>query len=232
VPDEDEPTPGLDQGDAPERTSLSSKLTSAFSSGSSSGGDAEVRDRMRTLDPLERKWGLGGAAITLVLAAIFIPSLLHNTTQTLTTSPTKSGRCPVGYQLVGHVCESHVVHHPSEYVLRFTLLAVLGLLLLASVWFSKRTLTVFISFLTGLAAGTVGLLLIFYGGWLLVRSWRLQRYGATDAATVRKVAGERAAAKREAKKTGTATAAVATPSAKAAPTPSKRYTPKSKPRRR
>lgn len=214
-----------DDEETPAPRGLASRVTSIF--GAKPGAsipDPELKERMRTLEPVERKWGFGAAAIPLVIALILLPSLLHNTK--VTAAPVKH-KCAAGFRLLKGTCTD--IEHPSQFVLRFLLLAALGLLLLFAVWASKRTLAVFLGFLAGLAAGPLGLLCIFYGGWLLVRSWRLQRYGATDGATVRKVATERSAAKREAKK---AAPSVALASGKAPPPPSKRYTPKAKPRKK
>jgi len=225
------PTPDPTIEAAPAATS-SSWATRIFSSQGSSGTDADVRERMRTLDVAERKWGFGAAALTLAVAVIYIPFLLHNTKATTTVSPVK-GKCPAHYTLTNPTtCSQTVTHHPSEYVLRFCLVLVFGLVLLGAVWFSKRVLTVFMSFLAGFAVGTVGIVLFGYGIWLLVRSWRLQKYGAVDAATVRRTTAERAAAKREAKKSGAGAAEAAPGAARGTPPPSKRYTPKAKPRRK
>jgi Flp pilus assembly pilin Flp len=121
-----------------------------------------------------------------------------------------------------------VTFTPGHYAIEFGLLVVLGAVILFGVWRSMRVLVAVASLFSGFASGLLGLLSIFYGAWLLLRSWRLQRYGVTDGASVRKVATERATERREAKK------APATPAA-SGPQPvtsSKRYTPKAKPRKR
>jgi len=70
-----------------------------------------------------------------------------------------------------------------------------------------------------------------YGGWLLARSWRMQRYGTTDSKEVRELATERAEAKRAARRAGKGggTDRVVP---RSGVTASKRYTPRAKPRRR
>jgi hypothetical protein len=200
-----------------------------------SGADDDKRRKLRTLDDTERKFGFGAAILAVAIAVLFIPSLLHDTKQTYTAKVVK-GVCPPFYPPPVHgTCTRIVVQHPSDFVLRFILLMVLGLLLLAAVWASKRTLVMFMSFLTGLAAGTLGLLLIFYGGWLVLRSWRVQRYGTTNSKEIRTIsterAAERSAGRREAKKAKGTTQVPPSPG-KSPVTPSKRYTPRAKPRRR
>jgi hypothetical protein len=193
--------------------------------------DDDTRQRIRTLDDTERKFGFAGVALILAVAALFIPSLLHNTKQTYTAKAVK-GACPPGWDKPVHdTCTNIVIQHPSDFVFRFVAILALGLLLLYAVWASKRTLVVFTSFLCGLAAGTLGLLLLFYGGWLLLRSWRVQRYGTTNSREIRSMATERAAERREAKRSARTPQASPSPG-KGPVTASKRYTPKAKPRRR
>ena len=215
-------------------------FSTIFSSKRSRGAvdDPELRERMRTLDPTERKWGFGAAGLTLAVGAIFIPSLLHNTNETVTAAPVK-GACtlPYTYNHATKLCEHVVVHHPSEFILEFSLLVGLGLVLLFAVWKSMRSLVIFTSVFIGLATrlSPIGLIPLAFGVWLFIRSWRLSRYGTKNSKEVRQVATQRTAAKREAKRAGTAQV---DPLVKSAPTPSKRYTPskrttaKSKPRRK
>jgi hypothetical protein len=179
---------------------------------------------------MERKWGFAAGALPLMVAAFLVPFLLHDTVQTATTAKVNN-KCPSPYKLVGANCVHPVTHHPSQYVVQFCLALLLGIALLTVVWFAKRTLTIFVSFLAGLAIGALGLALIGYGGWLLVRSWRLQRYGATDGKTARATSMQRAEAKREYRR-AQRSGATPSPTGKSLPGQSKRYTPKSKPRRK
>lgn len=191
----------------------------------------ELRARMRTLDDKERKYGWFAVGFGGLAVLYYVPRLLHNTTQTLTAAKTSHGTCPSGYSIVAKVCTQYDITHPADYVPYFIALVAMTAVLIGAIVNSKRTLATFVSFFAGLAAGSLlSLPLFLYGGWLLLRAWRIQRYGATDAATVRKVSVERAAARKEARRSGTEAAATAT--SKAPPTPSKRYTPKAKPKKR
>jgi hypothetical protein len=181
---------------------------------------------MRTLDVLERKWGFGIAAIPLVIALVLLPRVLHNTPGTASTKFVLHHCLPAHH--VGALCVVPVIFTPAHYALEFGLLVFMGAVLLLGVWRSMRVLVAVASIFAGLATGFVGLVPIFYGAWLLLRSWRLQRYGVTDGASVRKVVAERSKEKREAKK---APAPAGDPGARPV-TQSKRYTPKAKPRKR
>jgi hypothetical protein len=177
---------------------------------------------MRTLDPVERKWGFAVGAVPLVVALVNLA--VHAKVSVL--KPLVLGRCLAPGHLVGKSCTELVTQKAS--VPEVALLAFLGIVIMLSVWRSMRTLVAVATIFAGLASGLLGIVSIFYGGWLLLRSWRLQRYGVKDGAGVRKVATERAAVKREAKKSPLKLDAAGTKPV----TSSKRYTPKAKPRKR
>jgi hypothetical protein len=98
----------------------------------------------------------------------------------------------------------------------------------------------------GLGLGS-GLVFFFLGAWLIIRAYRLQKYGTPSMLTSNRVAREMATARKEGREpdieaiTGnptTLTKGVTKPSSTSAPaklpTPeaSKRYTPKKPPRKR
>jgi hypothetical protein len=133
-------------------------------------------------------------------------------------------------------CET--IYHPSDFIIQFCVLLAVGGVLLFAVWRSKRSLAIFTSLFIGLGSFFVGVPVVFLIGtafavWLLVRSWRLQRFGTTDGKEIRKEAVARNEAKREARRAAKEGRDV-TPAATGRTTvePSKRYTPKAKPRRR
>jgi hypothetical protein len=200
--------------------------------------DSEMRQRMRTLDDTERKLAWAAGAIALLISLTYIPRLSHKTV-TWTSEPFgKHHSC--AYTLVKKTCELKTITFPSDYIGFFLLLIVLGFVILACAYWRKRSLTIFASLLAGFFSSIVGLLLIGYAAWLLMRSWRLSRYGAKDGATARKVALERAAERRELRKSTPRDARAARAPRSKGPTPptkstvsrSKRYTPKAKSRRR
>ncbi len=227
-----------DDEDAPPATGRRSWRSSLFTpTAEQELSDPELRERMRTLDSTERKWGFGASGFVLVLSLLLVPSLLHNTKVTVSGKPDRATCLREGdfWSLTSKTC--YHLYHPSDFALEFALLIVIGGVLLFAVWRSMRALTIFTALFVGLAAifvgvAVVGLLAIGYGAWLLTRSWRLQRFGAKDSKTVRKVAAERSGEKREAKREAKNSASGSVVSSKTTVTPSKRYTPKSKPRRK
>jgi hypothetical protein len=198
--------------------------------------DNELRQSMRTLDPLERKIGWVVGALPLLLALILSPDVLHNTPGTAIKVLKKGQHCPV--KLTGTTCVVSVTNHPSQYALQFSFFVAIGLIILFGVWRSKRVLVAVASLFAGLGTGVTGILSIFYGGWLLLRSWRLQRYGVSDGASVRAIAVERSKERREnrgAPRTPRTSRKASTTATTAGPKPpqsSKRYTPKAQPRKR
>jgi hypothetical protein len=107
----------------------------------------------------------------------------------------------------------------------------------------KRTLVTFSLFLTGFAftvfIPAVGLLWIALGGWLMLRAWRINKYGSTNAKIVAKEAAASRASgrnrtKREPARSGakSATKSTSSPGERRPPTANKRYTPKSPPRKK
>jgi len=108
-----------------------------------------------------------------------------------------------------------------------------------ALWKRKRTLVTFSLFLIGfgftLFIGIVGFVFILLGGWLMLRAWRLNKYGSTNAKVV---AREAAAARprkgeRATKDRGKEPAKASSSSGdRKPPTASKRYTPKAPPRKK
>jgi hypothetical protein len=215
-----------------------SRLTSLFTpSAEAELSDPELRERMRTLDTTERKVAFGDAGIVVAASLLLIPYLLHNTTQTSSTALPHSKCLLPPLKWTGKSCELVQLFHPSHFALPFVLLLAVGVVLLFAVWRSIRALTIFMSLFAGIAGFRYSPIIFICGMgvaiWLLVRSWRLQRFGAKDSKTVRKVAMERSAERKEARRTEKQAGSTPRVAGKAAPTPSKRYTaPKAKPRRK
>lgn len=227
-----------DDEEAPPSPERRSRLTSLFTpSAEAELSDPELRERMRTLDTTERKVGFGDAAVVLVAALLIIPYLLHNTKQTTSTTLPHSRCLAAPLTWTGKSCELTQLYHPSHFALPFALLLGIGAVLLFAVWRSMRALTIFMSLFAAIAGFRYSPIIFLCGMgvaiWLLVRSWRLQRFGAKDSKTVRKVATERAAERKEARRSAKQSGSTPRVTGKPAPTPSKRYTaPKAKPRRK
>jgi hypothetical protein len=96
----------------------------------------------------------------------------------------------------------------------------------------KRTLVVFNFFILGLATipllAPVGFILLVLAAWLMMRAYRINKYGSPIAKVVAKQAAARPP-RRERKK---AVSTASTPGAYKPPTANKRYTPKAAPRKK
>jgi hypothetical protein len=107
-------------------------------------------------------------------------------------------------------------------------------------WKRKRTFVSFDLFLIGFAftlfIGLIGFVFILLGGWLMLRAWRINRYGTTDAKAIRQEAAARPRGKGAASTSKSSSAskgkASSGPGARKPPTASKRYTPKSPARKK
>ncbi len=200
-----------------------------------------AKEKIRTLDRTERRFGIAAIVLLALMALLLVPHLFHNTT-TFESEPLVKGHCNYPrYPGEPSGCHLKVITHPSDYVAPLIALVVFAGAALLGLLRNRRSLLAFTSLLGGLAVFTlvyppVGLLLILYGGWLMARAWRLQRYGVADAKSVRKIVAERSAqrsverkAARQARRTGVE---VETSAGRTKVAPSKRYTPKAKSRRR
>lgn len=186
--------------------------------------DAERRRWIRSLEPLERRWGTILAGVAALLSVYSIYEIIHNPT--------------VSEKITGANGHSHtgLVHQRGTYELVLVIQLVLALGMYIGVRYRRRSWLAFSGVMTGLVASSVitlffGVPFLVFFGWLIVRAWRVQRYGSPTA----KGAAAGAVAKREAKRSGKPTGApgrAGAPVAKKGTTakssdPSKRYTPKS-----
>jgi hypothetical protein len=206
------------------------------------------REVVMGLDALERRISFIAAGITAIIAAYFLPHLLKNTTVTDTANKAKSKPyCSKPYHLVGNACKHLQLTHPSFWWPEFLLIIVLGSALLIFALRRKRVGVVVAGLMSWLAltSSTIpaaGLPFLFVAGWLLVRAFRLQKWGNASFSGSNQAAREQAKAKRagrEASPRVTKSARRSKPApepavarSSAPPAPSKRYTPKQKPRKR
>jgi len=221
------PTAG-DGSSKPPQT-LTARILGAFTGPPSSGGSEAKTDppevlspderkaAMTTLDRTETKWALGGLILAAV-AGIGIPAY-YLVANPLTKEDGKYVAVSPDAGLVGGV------------ILLFTVIGFLAL------WKRKRTLLAFALFIIGLAFTVfllpVGFAFIVLGGWLMLRAWRLSKYGTTDSKVIRRVAATqpRGRQRKEAARSTSKTAS-STPGARKPPTASKRYTPKAPARKK
>lgn len=222
--------------------------------------DEQVRQQVTGLDLTERKVGYLGAALAAVLALgatlpyVMNPHKAVTQTQKATAGstwvtvggvPVKKATevCPAhySYSASGKDCVQLVFHDRQYWVFVLLVLLLLAIVLLVATRIGRRAPLGFAALLSGFAfesqVGLLGLPFIFGGGWLLVRAWRVQRYGTPNArgamATAREGPPRRgrsgaAGGGRPAGKQGKA--ATATADRRPNPSASKRYTPKAKPK--
>jgi hypothetical protein len=207
--------------------SWGARLTGAFGGSSSSAGSdtrpapGEVlppeqrKAAMSTLDQLEIRWSLG-AFVLAAIGGIAIPAYIIATNKL-----TKEGKDTIAVAPDAKLLGGAIL-----------LLCVIGFLAL---WKRKRTLVTFDLFLIGFAftlfIGLAGFAFIVLGGWLMLRAWRINKYGTTNAKTIAKEAAARPRG-RERKEVKTSSKAGSSPTVRKPPTASKRYTPKSPPRKK
>jgi hypothetical protein len=222
-------TPSAGNGSNTPQT-WSARLLGAFSGPRSSAGvsddktdPAEIlppeerKAAMSRLDQMEAKWTLG-AFILATIAGIAIPAYFIAVNKV-----TKRGKNTIA-----------VAPDAKWLGALILVLCVIGFLAL---WKRKRTFVAFDLFLVGFAftlfIGLIGFVFILLGGWLMLRAWRLNKYGTTNAKIIAKEAAARPrgrerkqAAKASSGKSPTKTGERRPPSA------NKRYTPKAPPRKK
>jgi hypothetical protein len=202
------------------------------------------RELVMGMDILERRFGFAGAGIALVLALLFIPRLIKNTTITITATPSKANLCAKGYHLVGTVCNKPEITHPSYWLPQFFEFVIIGGAIAIFSYYRKRVGVIVGSFLLGLATGTAGIFFLALGGWLAVRAFRLQKYGDASFRGSNLIARERAKERRTSRgpraprgartprgaRSSKSSTSSTSPTSRT-PAPSKRYTPKKTNRR-
>jgi hypothetical protein len=190
------------------------------------------------LDSIERKVSFYAVGIAMVVSLFYAVAWVRKWPYRTSTKFVKGKSCPSAFPThVGTYCE-HILRQASSYwSTHFLLVFVIGLIIAFFTWRKKRAGVACFACFLGVAMQFIGVLFLFLGVWLIVRAFRLQRYGEAGWRASNKVAREMAQAKKEGrvvtpKKSSAAPAAPVTPGPVAPPTASKRYTPKQKPRKR
>jgi len=183
-------------------------------------GPDERRAAMSGLNAVEVKWAKAG----LVLAAglgIILTLYLSSAHRTRTETIIKHGKKV-----------KDVVPISGTWLLLGAIVLVfcgLGFLALRR---RKRSLVVFSFFVTGfsftLIFAPLGFALILLGGWLLLRAYRIQKFGTANA----KLAAKQAATRPPRRERKQAVATASKPAAHKPPAANKRYTPKAPPRKK
>jgi hypothetical protein len=195
--------------------------------------DNEKRAAILGLDTLERKVGLYGSGLALLIAlatqlgGVLNPKLAVK--QSL--APLKGHICTYPKQLTFNKssgkCTGELPYPLEHWVIGLVLLLVFALAMFVTVRIGRRGPLGFAALMTGFAfetqVGILGFPFIAAGGWLLIRAWRVQRYGTPTATKVNPTGEKRPPAPRAERPTRAKKAKAKAP---AGPAPSKRYTPK------
>jgi hypothetical protein len=171
---------------------------------------------MSGLDVNEVKWAKAGLVLATLLGGYLTYYLAEK-------HPTKSVKVH-GHLRQVPISQSWLLVYAA--VLLFCIIGFIGL------YYRKRTLVVFSIMIAGFAitefSAPIGFAFIVLGGWLLLRAYRIQRFGTANA----KGAALAAAARPPRRQRKAAAAAASKPVAHKAPSANKRYTPKAAPRKK
>jgi hypothetical protein len=190
------------------------------------------------MDRIERSVSLFGVGIAMVISIVSLIAWVKKSPVITTQKYVKGKTCPSAFpKHVGEFCEHVLKASDSYWATRFLFVFVIALIILFFALRRKRAGVACFSVFLGIGLGIAGVVFVFLGAWLIVRAFRLQRYGEATWSGSNKVAREMAQARKEgrdptpkpsASSPGTAPA----PGPVAPPSASKRYTPKQKPRKR
>jgi hypothetical protein len=186
------------------------------------------------MDQIERRVSLIAVGVALVSALVYGVSWIRKWPS---NGPkfVKGKACPSAYpDHVKSFCA--VANAQGQWALRFLFVVVIALVILVFAWKRKRAGVACFACFLGLGDQPYGIVFLFMGVWLIVRAFRLQRYGEASWKGSNKMAREMAQARRDGRvvtpKAASASAPAPTPGPVAPPSASKRYTPKQKPRKR
>ncbi len=200
------------------------------------------REAVLGLDTLERKLSVTLALIALGFGIFFFVQWATNAKIVKSAKPLAHNACTSGYHYVvsSGLCQQSS-YDRGAWLLQFIVVVVLGLAILYTAWRKKRAGVATFALLLGLFLGVAGLgvVFFFFGAWLMLRAYRLQKYGDATWKGSNRVAREMAEARRSgraprptAAPASSTAVAPAPPRAATPPPPSKRYTPKKQSRRR
>ena len=221
-------TPPAGDGSSPPQT-WSARLLGAFTGSSpGSGGSEDKTDPSQILPPERRKaamTSLDALEVKLSFWALVVATIV-------------SVAIPV-YILAAHKVTKrggHSITVGPDAILLYGAILLFCAVGFFALWKRKRTILCFDFFLIGfgltVSLTVVGFVYIFFGAWLMLRAWRINKYGTTNAKVIAKEAAARPRG-RERKETAKASGrSPATAGERKPPTANKRYTPKAPPRKK
>jgi hypothetical protein len=190
------------------------------------------------MDQIERNVSLFGVAIAIIVSLVPLYAWINKSPLTTTVKKVKGKACAKTYTVHGEFCEHILKNAQSHWIIQFLFVFVVALIILTFALRRKRAGVACFACFLGIGLGISGVVFVFLGAWLIVRAFRLQRYGEASWTGSNKVAREMAQARREGRdptpkaKAKDAAAPAVAPGPVAPPAQSKRYTPKQKPRKR
>jgi len=187
------------------------------------------------MDRVERNVSLFGVAIAMIISLVSLVAWIKKSPVITTKKYVKGKACPSAYpKHVGQFCEHILRATDSYWATRFLFIFVVAILLLFFTLRRKRAGVACFAVFLGIGLGIAGVVFVFMGAWLIVRAFRLQRYGEASWSGSNRAAKEIAQARKEGRDAAPKSSSVAspTPGPTAPPSASKRYTPKQKPRKR
>jgi hypothetical protein len=196
------------------------------------------REVVLGLDHLERRVSFISVGAAFLLALVTVIEWARNAKTTNTAKLSSTNTCPTGFHRAGTLCKEVVTSTAGAWEIRLLFIVVVALCILYFTVRRKRAgVACFAIFLGFGPVYGAGLIFVLFGSWLILRAYRLQRFGEAGFASSNRVAKERGRARREGRVTKStsstgANAKDTTQRAVSAPAASKRYTPKKPPRRR
>jgi len=184
-----------------------------------------------SIDNVEQRISYIVAVVAAAYGALYLVRDIQKYKVTVTETPIKHA-CKAGYHLVSTLCEHTHAPSSSYWLVPCIAYFILGAAIVGFTRARKRAALIMIGFLLGLTGGIfeAGIIPAAYAAWLLLRAFRLQRYGTASFAGVSRAAREQRSGRTTPTANSTPAAKPAPP--RSAPSESKRYTPKQKPRKR
>jgi len=202
--------------------------------------DDDKRARITGVDPTERKLGIAASVLGVALALYAnVPYMVSKTAVPDPTAKPVHQHCSIGHYVV-KTATCNVVYPANHYVLPLVVSLVLAAAIYVTVLVRRRAPLAFTMVMTGLAFGSLIVLLPYAaaGGWVMLRAWRTQKYGSPTAKSVMTgwvpppARGTARRAKSASRRARTGKDGSGTGEPRKPPSANKRYTPKSPPKKK